>query len=82
MSETTINGISALELTMRDVMENMSEMAYEMAFADAVPGCFEILAIEPPEDDSHLQIPEPVHRPITPFRPKLVIDREQERAVA
>ena len=43
-----INGISALEMTMRDVMDNLEDLGSQYAYTSA-PGCFEILSIEPPE---------------------------------
>ena len=46
-----INGVSALEMTMRDVMDNLEDLGSQQAYA-SIPGCFEILSIEPPEQPS------------------------------
>jgi hypothetical protein len=48
MAARQVNGISALEMTMRDVMDNLEDLGSQYAYA-SVPGCFEILSIEPPE---------------------------------
>lgn len=42
-----INGVTALEMTMRDVLDNMEDMSCGAAY-DSTPDCFEILSIEPP----------------------------------
>lgn len=58
MSETRrVNGISALEMTMRDVLDNMADFGTQFAYDSSMPGCFEILSIEPPE-------PEPARQPV------------------
>lgn len=66
----TISEISTLELTMRDVLGNLAELANTSALNFASSG-FEILAIEPP--------------PVVP-RPRLTVvptpSRRCERAVA
>ncbi len=71
-----INGVSALEMTMRDVMAGLEDMATDFAYASA-PDCFEILAIEAPE-----VTPEPlVERPLTTPAPVISL-AEVRRKVA
>lgn len=71
-----IYGVTALELTMRDVLSGMEELANGTAFA-AFEGEFEILAIEPPEPASPPAERAPVRR-----RPALTLASEAKRQVA
>lgn len=75
-----INGITALELTMREVMAGMEDLSCEFAFGASCAD-FEILSIEPPEDDRHLA---PPPRPATtPRRPRpALVFAQSEREVA
>lgn len=54
--EVRINGVSSLEMTMRDVLDNMEDAACQLAY-DSIPDCFEILSIEPPAPSG----PPPAH---------------------
>jgi len=50
MQTSRITRVSALELTMRDVLDGLDDFACEFAYSNR-PGEFEILAIEPPSPD-------------------------------
>jgi|GEM_PF-2282439 len=57
MAEPHINGVTALEMTMRDVLDGMEEFTATSAW-ESTPGCFEILSIEPPPPGHASPIPE------------------------
>lgn len=54
-----INGVSALEMTMRDVLDGLEDFASDFAFAAGAPDTFEILAIEPVDAPWHRAAPPP-----------------------
>ena len=68
--EVRINGVSSLEMTMRDVLDNMEDAACQLAY-DSVPDCFEILSIEPPAPSG----PPPAHEePVPAFLPEYELE--------
>ncbi len=73
-----VNGVSALELTMRDVLDNMEELINEAAFMESCAD-FEILEIAPPEDDDVLKAPETGSR-TRPTRPYLAYQADRHVA--
>lgn len=49
VNELRINGVSALEMTMRDVLDGMEELSTARGFSTSLAD-LEILAIEPPSE--------------------------------
>ena len=53
----SINQVSVLELTMRDSLEGLTDLASEFAY-QSMPGEFEIISIEAPSEKSALPVAE------------------------
>ncbi len=74
-----VRGAKALEMTMRDVLDGMEELAAEFAYGPCGPSGLRILSVEPP-----LPAPPPAAAPPTPSRGDVVafIERRERRACA
>lgn len=73
-----VNGVTALELAMREVLDNMADLTNGFAF-EAFGADFEILSIEPPETDEHLK-PAAEQTSFPSEGPHLVFSRERHVA--
>ena len=77
LSKRTIPGSKKQELTMRDVLGGLEEIATVLSY-NPWPGDFEIVAIYPPKDENTSQQEKTVIKS-TPMRPKAQIISYQDR---